>query len=81
MIVLGSIPQICCGFPPSPEVQSQKTDAHALEESDRTILSMDQTNKEERPSAETREKRVRAKENIDLSNTNRHRMGHECHRD
>src|ERR1700692_3504265 len=54
----------------SAKAQSQKADAHALEESTRTILSMNQTNKEERSSAETGEKRVRAKENIVLSNTN-----------
>jgi hypothetical protein len=54
----------------SAKAQNQKADAHALEESDRTILSMNQTNKEERSSAETGEKRVRAKENIVLSNTN-----------
>ena len=53
----------------SAKAQSQKADAHALEESDRTIVSMNQTNKEERSSAETGEKRVRAKENIVLSNT------------
>jgi hypothetical protein len=48
----------------SAKVQSHKADTHALEESDRTILSMNQTNKEERSSAEPGEKRVRAKENI-----------------
>src|SRR5437667_530907 len=48
----------------SAKSQSQKADAHAPEESDRTILSMNQTNKEERSSAEPGEKRVRAKENI-----------------
>jgi hypothetical protein len=32
----------------SAKAQSHKADAHALEESDRTILSMNQTNKEER---------------------------------
>ncbi|HVH85695.1 MAG TPA: hypothetical protein VM912_03170, partial [Terriglobales bacterium] len=48
----------------SAKEQSHKADAHALEESDRTILSMNQTNKEERSSAEPGEKRVRAKENI-----------------
>src|ERR1700719_2336400 len=53
----------------SAKAQSQKADAHALEESDRTILSMNQTNKEERSSAETGEKRVRAKENIVQSDT------------
>ena len=39
------------------------------EESDRTILSMNQTNKEERSSAEPGEKRARAKENIVQPNT------------
>jgi RNA-directed DNA polymerase len=53
----------------SAKAQSQKADAHALEESDRTILSMNQTNKEERSSAEPGEKRVRAKENIVQPNT------------
>ena len=48
----------------SAKAQSQKADAHAPEESDRTIVSMNQTNKEERSSAEPGEKRVRAKENI-----------------
>ena len=46
------------------KAQSHTADAHALEESDRAILSMKQTNKEERSSAETGEKRARAKENI-----------------
>src|ERR1700747_1878910 len=54
----------------SAKVQSHKADAHALEESDRAILSMNQTNKEERSSAEPGEKRARAKENIVPSNTN-----------
>jgi RNA-directed DNA polymerase len=54
----------------SAKVPSHKADAHALEESDRTILSMNQANKEERSSAEPGEKRVRAKENIVPSNTN-----------
>ena len=44
----------------SAKVQSHKADAHALEESDRAILSMNQTNKEERSSAEPGEKRARA---------------------
>ena len=48
----------------SAKAQSQKADMYALEESDRAILSMNQTNKEERSSAEPGEKRVRAKENI-----------------
>jgi hypothetical protein len=54
----------------SAKVQSHKADTRALEESDRTILSMNQTNKEERSSAEPGEKRVRAKENIVQPNTN-----------
>src|SRR5580693_8153561 len=53
----------------SAKAQSQKADAHAPEESDRTILSMNQTNKEERSSAEPGKKRVRAKENIVQPNT------------
>ncbi len=53
----------------SAKVPSHKADAHAPEESDRTILSMNQTNKEERFSAEPGEKRARAKENIVQSNT------------
>src|SRR5258708_30533917 len=54
----------------SAKAQSQKADAHALEESDRAILSMNQTNKEERSSAEPGEKRARTKENIVQPNTN-----------
>ena len=54
----------------SAKAQSHKAGAHALEESDRTIVSMNQTNKEERSSAEPGEKRVRAKENIVQPNTN-----------
>jgi hypothetical protein len=54
----------------SAKAQSHKADAHGLEESDRTILSMNQANNEERPSAEPGEKRVRAKENIVQPNTN-----------
>jgi len=59
----------------SAKVQSHNADAHALEESDRTILSMNQTNKEERSSAEPGEKRVRAKENTVQPNTNPTRSG------
>jgi len=54
----------------SAKVQSHNADTHAPEESDRAILSMNQTNKEERSSAEPGEKRVRAKENIVQPNTN-----------
>src|SRR5882762_1777402 len=53
----------------SAKAQSQKGDARALEESDRAILSMNQTNKEERSSAEPGEKRARAKENSVQSDT------------
>src|ERR1700732_3014958 len=53
----------------SAKAQSQKADAYAPEESDRTILSMNQTNKEERSAAEPGEKRVRAKETIVQPNT------------
>jgi RNA-directed DNA polymerase len=53
----------------SAKAQSHKADMHALEESDRAILSMNQPNKEERSSAEAGEKRVRAKENIIQPNT------------
>ena len=48
----------------SAKAQSQKADMYAPEESDRAILSMNRTNKEERFSAESGEKRARAKENI-----------------
>jgi hypothetical protein len=50
---------------------------HALEESDRAILSMNQKNKEERFSAEPGEKRVRAKENLVQPNTNPTQRGKE----
>src|SRR5580698_3531668 len=53
----------------SAKAQSPKADTHALEESDRAIVSMNQTNREERSSAEPGEKRVRAKENIVQPNT------------
>jgi hypothetical protein len=53
----------------SAKAQSHTADAYVPEESDRAILSMNQTNKEERSSAETGEKRVRAKENIVQSDT------------
>jgi len=53
----------------SAKAQSHTADAHALEESDRAILSLNQTNKEERSSAEPGEKRARAKENIVQSDT------------
>ena len=52
------------------KAQSRNADAHALEESDRAILSMNQASKEGRSSAELGEKRARAKENIIQSNTN-----------
>jgi RNA-directed DNA polymerase len=49
--------------------QSQQADAHALEESDPAIRSMNQAKKEERSSAEPGERRARAKENIVQPNT------------
>ena len=48
----------------SAKAQSHTADAHALEESDRAIVPMNQPNKGERSSAETGERRARAKENI-----------------
>jgi RNA-directed DNA polymerase len=53
----------------SEKVQNRTSDMHALEESDRTILPMNQSNKEDLSSAEAGEGRVRAKENIVQSNT------------
>jgi hypothetical protein len=53
----------------SAKAQSHTADAHALEESDRAIVSMSQANKEERSSAEPGERRARAKENIVPFNT------------
>jgi len=53
----------------SAKAQSHTADAHALEESDRAIVSMNQANKEERSSAEPGERRARAKENIVPFNT------------
>ena len=57
------------GTRPLREGARQKADGAALEESDRAIVSMNQTNKEERSSAETGEKRMRARGSIVLSNT------------
>jgi hypothetical protein len=53
----------------SAKAQSHPADTHALDGSDRAIVSMNQTNKEERSSAEPAEKRARAKENIVQSHT------------
>jgi RNA-directed DNA polymerase len=53
----------------SGKAQSRTSDMHALEESDRTIVPMNQSNKEDLSSAEAGEGRVRAKENIVQSNT------------
>ena len=53
----------------SEKAQSRTSDMHALEESDRIIVPMNQPNKEGQPSAEVGEGRVRAKENIAQSNT------------
>jgi hypothetical protein len=66
----------------SAKAQSPKADAHALEESDRAIVSMNQANKEEQSSAEPGEKRARAKENIVSFNTRPTQCGEiECARD
>src|SRR5271157_5825169 len=54
----------------SAKVQSHNADTYVPEESDRAVLSMNQTNKEERSSAEPGEERARAKENIVQPNTN-----------
>ena len=53
----------------SAKAKSHTADVHALEESDRATVSMNQPNKEERSSAEAGEKRARAKENIIQPNT------------
>ena len=66
----------------SAKVQSHKADVHALEESDRAVLSMNQANKEERSSAEPGEKRAWAKENIVSFDTCPTQSGEvECTRD
>ena len=53
----------------SAKAESHTADMHALEESDRAIVSMNQPNKEERSSAEVGEERARAKENTALTDT------------
>ena len=53
----------------SEKAQSRTSDMYALEESDRTIVPMNQPNKEDSSSAEVGEGRVRTKENIAQSNT------------
>jgi RNA-directed DNA polymerase len=53
----------------SEKAQSRTSDMHALEESDRTVVPVNQPNKEDSSSAEVGEGRVRAKENIVQSNT------------
>ena len=66
----------------SAKVPSHKADTHAPEESDRAIVSMNQTNNEEQSSAEPGEKRVRAKENIVPFHTRPPQCGEEeCTRD
>jgi|SRR5580704_1345499 hypothetical protein len=66
----------------SAKVPSHKADAHALEESDCVIVSMNQTNKEERSSAESGEKRAWATENIVSFHTCPTQRGElECARD
>ncbi len=53
----------------SEKAQSRTSDMHALEESDCTIVPVNQPNKEDSSSAEVGEGRVRTKENIAQSNT------------
>ena len=53
----------------SEKAQSRTSDMHALEESDRTIVPVNQPNKEDLSLAEVGEGRVRTKENIAQSNT------------
>ena len=53
----------------SEKAQSRTSDMHASEESDRTIVPMNQSNKEDLSSAEAGEGRVWTKENIVQSNT------------
>src|SRR5579863_10730948 len=53
----------------SEKAQSRTSDMHALEESDRTVVPVNQPNKEGSSSAEVGEGRVRTKENIAQSNT------------
>ena len=53
----------------SAKAPSRNADANVSEESDCAIVSMNQTNKEESSSAESGEKRARAKENIVQPNT------------
>ena len=66
----------------SAKAKSRTADVRALEESDRAIVSMSQTNKEEQSSAEPGEKRPRAKENIVSFHTRPTQRGEiECARD
>ena len=66
----------------SAKAQSHTADVYVPEESDRAIVSMNQTNREERSSAEPGEKRVRAKESIVQFNTRPPQCGEvECTRD
>ena len=53
----------------SEKAQSRTSDMHAREESDRTIVPVNQPNKEDESSAEVGEGGVRAKENIVQSDT------------
>src|ERR1700680_3579120 len=53
----------------SEQAPSRTADMHAVEESDRVIVPMNQPNKEGQPSAEVGEGRARAKENIVRSHT------------
>jgi len=64
----------------SAKAQSHKADTHVLEESDRAILSMNQTNKEERSSAEG-EKGAGQGEHRSTPHSPDTERGNECPRD
>jgi RNA-directed DNA polymerase len=57
------------GRDPSEKAISRKADGHVPEESDRAVVPVNLSNKEEHSSAEAGEERARAKENIVQSNT------------
>ena len=57
------------GRDPSEKAISRTADGHVPEESDRAVVPVNLSNKEEHSSAEAGEERARAKENIVQSNT------------
>jgi hypothetical protein len=62
----------------SAKARSYEADEHALEESDRVVVPMNQPNKEGQPSAEVGEGRTRTKENIVQPYTSPTQSGDEC---